>query len=229
MRALLITTVVGAAVALSGCQSTGQNLGGVEYDKAALGTLIGAAAGYGVSKGINNGSSSQNNRAIAIGAILGGASGLYLDNKEKKLRQQLQGTGVDVNRNPDGSINMVMPSVTFATNSSTIQGQFQGALNDVAKVLREDGTANQLAIVVHGHTDNTGSDSVNNPLSQNRANSVKNYLSALPLCSMHFIRAVSRTRAKVLQVRKPNKYMTRFSFSPMRRPSNYRTMNSSRN
>lgn len=32
-----------------------------------------------------------------------------------------------------------------------------------------------------------------------------------------------------LQVRKPNKYMTRFSFSPMRRPSNYRTMNSSRN
>ena len=29
--------------------------------------------------------------------------------------------------------------------------------------------------------------------------------------------------------RKPNKYMTRFSFSPMRRPSNYRTMNSSRN
>ena len=34
---------------------------------------------------------------------------------------------------------------------------------------------------------------------------------------------------EVLQVRKPNKYMTRFSFSPMRRPSNYRTMNSSRN
>ena len=29
---------------------------------------------------------------------------------------------------------------------------------------------------------------------------------------MHFIRAVSRTRAKVLQVRKPNKYMTRFFF-----------------
>ena len=27
----------------------------------------------------------------------------------------------------------------------------------------------------------------------------------------------------------PNKYMTRFSFSPMRKPSNYRTMNSSRN
>ena len=29
--------------------------------------------------------------------------------------------------------------------------------------------------------------------------------------------------------KEPNKYMTRFSFSPMRKPSNYRTMNSSRN
>ena len=40
MRALVISTVVGAAVVLSGCQTTGNNLGGVEYDKAALGTLM---------------------------------------------------------------------------------------------------------------------------------------------------------------------------------------------
>ncbi len=33
------STVVGAAVVLSGCQTTGNNLGGVEYDKAALGTF----------------------------------------------------------------------------------------------------------------------------------------------------------------------------------------------
>ena len=76
-----------------------------------------------------------------------------------------------------------MPSVTFATNSSTIQSQFQSALNDVAKVLREDGTANKLAIVVHGHTDNTGTDAINNPLSQNRANSVKNYLASQGISS----------------------------------------------
>ena len=85
MRALAISAVVGAMV-LTGCQSTGNNTGGVEYDKAALGTLIGAAAGYGVSKG-NANTSRQNNRAAAIGAVLGGATGVYLDNKEKKLRQ----------------------------------------------------------------------------------------------------------------------------------------------
>ena len=173
MRALVISTVVGA-MALTGCQN-------MEYDKAAIGTGIGALLGAGIA--YSNADKDKMGQAAAIGAVVGAGAGALLVRKEKRLREELQGTGVDVNRNPDGSINMVMPSVTFATNSSTIQGQFQGALNDVAKVLREDGTANQLAIVVHGHTDNTGSDAVNNPLSQNRANSVKNYLSAQGISS----------------------------------------------
>lgn len=174
MRALLITTVVGAAVALSGCQSTGQNLGGVEYDKAALGTTIGAAAGYGISKS-NANSSRQNNRAAAIGAVLGGASGLYLDQKEKKLRQQMAGTGVEVNRNPDGSVGLVMPgNITFDTNKSNIKPNFYSTLNKVAQTLAED---NKSAILVTGYTDSTGNDSINIPLSQARAQSVANYLS----------------------------------------------------
>lgn len=174
MRALLITTVVGAAVALSGCQSTGQNLGGVEYDKAALGTLTGAAAGYGISKS-NANSSRQNNRAAAIGAVLGGASGLYLDQKEKKLRQQMAGTGVEVNRNPDGSVGLIMPgNITFDTNKSNIKPNFYSTLNKVAQTLAED---NKSAILVTGYTDSTGNDSINIPLSQARAQSVANYLS----------------------------------------------------
>ena len=173
MRALVISTVVGA-MALTGCQN-------MEYDKAAIGTGIGALLGAGIA--YSNADKDKMGQAAAIGAVVGAGAGALLDRKEKRLREELQGTGVDVNRNPDGSINMVMPSVTFATNSSTIQGQFQGALNDVAKVLREDGTANQLAIVVHGHTDNTGSDAINNPLSQNRANSVKNYLASQGISS----------------------------------------------
>ena len=179
MRALVISTLVGAGLVLSGCQTMsgqGNDIGGVSYDKAALGTLIGAAAGYGVSKGINNGSSSQNNRAIAIGATLGGASGLYLDNKEKKLREQMAGTGVDVSRNPDGSVQLIMPgSITFDTNKSNIKPNFYGTLNKVAQTLAED---NKSAILVTGYTDNTGNDSINIPLSQARAQSVKNYIAS---------------------------------------------------
>ena len=116
----------------------------------------------------------HNNRAAAIGALLGAGTGLYLDNKEKKLRQQMQGTGVEVNRNPDGSVALVMPgSITFDTNKSSIKPNFYGTLNKVAQTLMED---NKSVILVTGYTDNTGNDSINIPLSQNRAYSVANYL-----------------------------------------------------
>lgn len=168
MRALVISAVVGA-MALTGCQN-------MEYDKAAIGTGLGALLGAGIA--YSNADKDKMGQAAAIGAVVGGGAGLLLDRKEKRLREELAGTGVDVDRNQDGSINLVMPAVTFATNSYTIQPKFQSALNDVANVLREDGTSNQLALVIHGHTDNTGSDAVNNPLSQNRASSVKNYLAS---------------------------------------------------
>ena len=168
MRALVLSAVVGA-LALSGCQN-------MEYDKAAIGTGLGALLGAGIA--YSNADKDKMGQAAAIGAVLGGGAGLLLDQKEKRLKQGLAGTGVDVNRNPDGSINMVMPSVTFASNSATIQPKFQAALNDVARVLAEGGTAGKLALVIHGHTDNTGSDAINNPLSQNRASSVLNYLAS---------------------------------------------------
>ena len=176
MRALVISTVVIGAVALTGCQSTGNNGtgGGMsDYNKTAIGAGLGALAGYGLSRS-NANSSAQNNRAAAIGAIVGAGTGLYLDNKEKKLRDQMQGSGVDVNRNPDGSVGLVMPgSITFDTNKSNIKPNFYGTLNKVAQTLAED---NRSVILVTGYTDNTGNDSINIPLSQSRAQSVANYL-----------------------------------------------------
>ncbi|NHC04546.1 OmpA family protein [Acinetobacter sp. 187] len=171
MRALAISAVVGAMV-LSGCQST---TGVSQYDKTAIGSVLGAAAGWGISKG-NANSSSQNNRALAIGAVLGGVAGAYLDNKEKKLRQQMAGTGVEVNRNPDGSVGLVMPgNITFDTNKSNIKSNFYSTLNKVAQTLTED---NKSAILVTGYTDSTGNDSINIPLSQARAQAVASYLAS---------------------------------------------------
>ncbi|MEB3754736.1 OmpA family protein [Acinetobacter sp. MD2(2019)] len=176
MRAVVISTLTATALVLSGCQSMdgGATTGVRQYDKAAIGTLIGAAAGYGLSRS-NANSSAQNNRAAAIGAILGAGTGLYLDNKEKKLRQQMAGTGVEVNRNADGSVGLVMPgNITFDTNQSSIKPNFYATLNKVAQTLSED---NKSAILVTGYTDNTGNDSINIPLSQARAQAVANYLS----------------------------------------------------
>ncbi len=112
----------------------------------------------------------------AIGAVLGGVGGAYLDNKEKKLRAATAGSGIDVSRNPDGSVGLIMPgNITFDTNKSAIKPNFYSTLNKVAQVLAED---NKSAILVTGYTDNTGNDSINIPLSQARAQAVASYISS---------------------------------------------------
>ncbi|WP_199254864.1 OmpA family protein, partial [Escherichia coli] len=63
--------------------------------------------------------------------------------------------------------------VFFDTNKSNIKPNFYATLDKVAQTLAED---NKSAILVTGYTDNTGNDSINIPLSQARAQLVKNYL-----------------------------------------------------
>lgn len=172
MRALAISALVGA-IALTGC-TTDPAIGQTSVNKTAVGSLLGAAAGYGISRG-NANSSSQNNRALAIGAIVGGAGGYILDQREKRLKEQLAGSGVSVDRNQDGSIGLVMPgNITFATNDATISPSFYQTLDKVAQQLNDG----KVAIVVSGYTDSTGNDGINIPLSQRRAQAVQQYLIA---------------------------------------------------
>ena len=49
-------------------------------------------------------------------------------------------------------------------------------LADFARVLKEYSDAD---VAIFGHTDSTGSDAINNPLSVNRANAVADYLMSL--------------------------------------------------
>lgn len=144
--------------------------------KAKSGALIGAAAG--VAAGLLTGGSATERRQHAmVGAALGAGAGAgighYQDKQEAKLRQQLQGTGVDVIRDGD-NITLDMPSgITFAFNSSDINSQFYSVLDKVASTLNE---YNQTTINIAGHTDSIGSDSANQALSVRRATSVAQYL-----------------------------------------------------
>jgi outer membrane protein OmpA-like peptidoglycan-associated protein len=111
----------------------------------------------------------------AAGALVGGSVGYYQDKQEAKLRQQLAGSGVDVVRKGD-NITLDMPgNVTFAHDSASLNAEFHTVLNKVAETLRE---YDKTVIEVAGHTDSTGSDQYNQQLSERRANSVAQYLSA---------------------------------------------------
>ncbi|MCL4304834.1 OmpA family protein [bacterium] len=66
------------------------------------------------------------------------------------------------------------PGINFATGSAEITDEFARVLDGAAKLINEHPEIQLLE--VQGHTDNTGSDAINNPLSQARADAVRNYL-----------------------------------------------------
>ncbi|MFT4937405.1 MAG: outer membrane protein OmpA-like peptidoglycan-associated protein [Paraglaciecola sp.] len=111
--------------------------------------------------------------AATGGAAIGGGIGYYMDTQEAKLRKQLRGSGVSVERDGD-SINLIMPgNITFASGNDNINQSFLSILDSVALVLKE---FDQTLVVIAGHTDNTGSNALNQNLSERRAQSVSSYL-----------------------------------------------------
>ncbi|AXI02176.1 OmpA family protein [Aquirhabdus parva] len=174
MRALVVTTLV-AGLALSGC-TTNPYTGQSQVSKGAIGG--GAGALLGAAIGAATGGGHKGKAALigaAAGGLLGGGVGVYMDAQEKKLREQMQGTGVAVERNQQtGAVDLIMPgAITFATARSDINPSFSGTLSQLAQTLS---SYNQQTITVRGYTDNVGNASYNQQLSQERANSVANYL-----------------------------------------------------
>ena len=110
------------------------------------------------------------------------------------MREALSDTGVGVRREGN-DLRLIMPGdVTFATNSSDIQGQFYGILNDVSTVLNRY-PATYIDVV--GHADSTGPDAYNQTLSENRAISVGNYLIAQGVLRDRFYIAGMGERAPI--------------------------------
>ena len=173
-RNLIAATAVMAL--LAGC-TTNPYTGEREAGKAGIYGGIGAVTGAAIGAA----TSSKKDRAkgaligAAVGGAAGGGYGYYVDTQEAKLRQTLQGTGVQVQRNGD-DLKLIMPgNITFASNSADISSSFYPTLNSLVLVFKE---FDKNGVNIVGHTDSTGSLELNQNLSNRRAMSVANYLSA---------------------------------------------------
>ncbi|MAY43208.1 MULTISPECIES: OmpA family protein [unclassified Neptuniibacter] len=173
MKKLFAVCVAG--VLLSGCQTldpyTGEQKVGNTTKGAGIGAIAGAVLGAAVS------SDGDRDKGILTGAIVGGAVGggigYYMDQQEALLRQELQGTGVQVERIGD-SIRLIMPgNITFATDSDRVASNFYPVLDSVAKVLIK---FDKTELNVDGFTDSSGSFEYNQQLSERRAARVGDYL-----------------------------------------------------
>ena len=160
-KSLLSVTVV--AVLLSGC----------EMNNTGKGAAIGAATGAVLGKATGNHKDKRLAIGAAVGAIAGAAIGNYMDKQEAAFNQELAGTGVEVVREGD-QMRLVLPSnITFATGKSAISPGFYNTLQGIARVMQQ---YDKTFLTIVGHTDSTGSASFNQTLSEQRANSVKQYL-----------------------------------------------------
>jgi outer membrane protein OmpA-like peptidoglycan-associated protein len=63
--------------------------------------------------------------------------------------------------------------ILFATNSSTLNSASQNTIKQIADVLKSN---SDVDVAIFGHTDNTGTDAINDPLSLKRAQSVEKSL-----------------------------------------------------
>jgi outer membrane protein OmpA-like peptidoglycan-associated protein len=175
MPSMKILAVISTLLVVTACTTTDPYTGEERTSKTTKGAGVGAVAGAVI--GAASASKEDRKKGAITGAVAGGAIGAgvgnYMDRQEAKLRQQLQGTGVQVRR--DGNnIELIMPgNITFGTDRSEIRSDFYAVLDSVVQVLKE---FNKTAIRVAGHTDSTGSDRYNQALSEERAESVRQYL-----------------------------------------------------
>ncbi|WP_407295577.1 OmpA family protein [Stutzerimonas zhaodongensis] len=175
MKSICNLTALAATLALLvGCTNnpyTGEREAGKAGIYGGIGAVSGAVIGAATS------SKKDRAKGALIGATVGGAAGggygYYVDTQEAKLRQTLQGTGVQVQREGD-NLTLIMPgNITFASNSADISSSFYPTLNSLVQVFKE---FNKNGIDITGHTDSTGSQQLNQDLSNRRARSVAAYL-----------------------------------------------------
>lgn len=135
----------------------------------ATGAVIGAVAGQVVG---------GDTRGTAIGAALGGLGGYVwsrqMEEKKRQMEQATAGTGTVVSQTADNQLKLSIPNdISFASGRYDLQPRLIPILDQFAQGLHQQ-PAMEVRIV--GHTDNTGSDAINNPLSVNRAQSARDHL-----------------------------------------------------
>lgn len=167
---ILAGAIIGT-IALSGCANMTESQRGTATG-AGIGAVTGAAIGALAGGG----------KGAAIGAGVGAAAGAgggylwsqHMQEQKQAMEAATQGTGVAVTQTPNNELKLEIPSdVSFDTGKADIKPAMRPVLDKFAQTLQ----ANPVTSVrIIGHTDSTGTDAVNDPLSVRRAANTRDYL-----------------------------------------------------
>lgn len=171
MRKHIIIASTLTAFVLGGCanmtetqKDTAKGAGIGAAGGAVLGAVVGGKKGAVVGAAVGAGA----------GAIAGNVWSKKMQAQREEMEQATAGTGVEVTQTEDNRLKLEIPSdISFDTGRADIKPNFRPILDKFATGL----TGNPAATVqIIGHTDSTGTDAINNPLSVNRAASTRDYL-----------------------------------------------------
>ncbi len=148
------------------CNNTQKGAGIGAAGGAVLGAVIGHIAG---------------NTAIgaAVGGAVGAGAGAIIGKKMDKAKAEaeaVKNAQVEEIKDANGldAVKVTFDSgILFQTNKADLSATAKNSLAQFAQVLNNN---KDMDIAIIGHTDNTGTDAINQPLSVSRANSVNNYL-----------------------------------------------------
>jgi outer membrane protein OmpA-like peptidoglycan-associated protein len=178
-----IIGAIAATLLIAGC---------ADMTQTQRGTATGAGIGAGLGAILGGTTGDGGGKRAAGGAVIGGAAGALIgniwstrmQNQKQAMEQATQGTGVQVTQTADNRLKLEIPSdISFDTNRSDITSNFRPILDRFATTLNENPAA---TVTIIGHTDNTGSDAVNNPLSVDRAAHTRDYVSQRGVASNRF-------------------------------------------
>ncbi len=137
---------------------------------AVIGGTVGGVAGGAIGKKSGNTAA-----GILIGSVVGGTAGAligrYMDKQAEEIRRDMRGAKVE--RMGEGILITFDSGLLFDTGSSELRSATRQNLDELSRILNKYADTD---VLIQGHTDNTGGTALNQTLSENRARSVKNYL-----------------------------------------------------
>jgi outer membrane protein OmpA-like peptidoglycan-associated protein len=166
-RSAVSAAIVAAALTLAGCENMSARERGTGQ-----GAAIGALAGAVLSSATGGKAGTGAVAGAAVGAVAGNLWSKRMEDKRMAMEQATQGTNIEVARTPDNQLKVNVPSdLSFATGRADLNPSLRPVLDQFAQGL-DGGTLVRIV----GHTDSTGSDAINDPLSVARARTVRDYL-----------------------------------------------------
>jgi outer membrane protein OmpA-like peptidoglycan-associated protein len=168
---------------LSGCEAVKNS------NNTQRGAVIGAVGGAVLGGVLGNNVGKGGNGALGavIGGVVGGVAGGVIGNKMDKQARKISDTlpGAKVERVGEGiKLTLGENAIRFDTNKSTLTYAAKNNLDKLVSVFNE---YKDTDIQIYGYTDSSGADDYNLKLSEQRAASVKAYLSSRGLLSTRFM------------------------------------------